>query len=100
MSFLERLNYSRKPTQPSIRFDLQKLNDPTVMSAFQAAIGGRFAPLATLVGEDADLDSKVTHFNKAVTDTAAELLGKHRRKIRGSSGLPLRSLIFLTKDET
>ena len=50
------------------------------MSAFQATIGGRFAPLATLVDEDAALDSMVTHFNKAVTDTAAELLGKQRRK--------------------
>ena len=50
------------------------------MSAFQATIGGRFAPLATLVDEDADLDSMVIHFNKAVTDTAAELLGKQRRK--------------------
>ena len=38
------------------------------------------APLAMLVDEDADLDSMVTHFNKAVTDTAAELLGKQRRK--------------------
>ena len=50
------------------------------MSAFQANIGGRFAPLATLVDEDADLDSMVIHFNEAVTDTAAELLGKQRRK--------------------
>ena len=50
------------------------------MSAFQATIDGRFAPFATLVDEDADLDSMVTHFNKAVTDIAAELLGKQRRK--------------------
>ena len=50
------------------------------MSAFQATIGGKFAPLAMLVDEDADLDFMVTHFNKAVTDTAAELLGKQRRK--------------------
>ena len=74
-----------------------KLNDPTVMSAFQATIGRRFAPLATLVDEDADLDSMATHFNKTVTDTAAELLGKQRRR---SPGLPLRSLIYVTKDET
>ena len=46
------------------------------MSAFQATKVGRFAPLATLVDEDADLDSMVTHFYKAVTDTAAELVGK------------------------
>ena len=76
ITFQTRLKNSRKPTQPRIRFDHEKLNDPTVMSAFQATIGGRFAPLATLVDEDADLDSMVTHFNKAVTDTAAELLGK------------------------
>ena len=50
------------------------------MSAFRATIGGRFALLATLVDEDAELDSMVTHFNKALTDTAAELLGKQRRK--------------------
>ena len=75
------LKNSRKPTKPRIRYDLEKLNDPTVISAFQATIGGRFAPLATLVDEGGDLDSMVTHFNKAVTDdTAAELLGKQRRK--------------------
>ena len=79
MSFQTRLKNSRKPTQPRIRLDLEKLNDPTLMSVFKATIGGRFAPLATLVDEDADLDSMATHF-KAVTDTAAELLGKQRRK--------------------
>ena len=50
------------------------------MCAFHVTIGGRLAPLATLVDEDADLDSSVTHLNKAVIDTAAELLGKQRRK--------------------
>ena len=70
MTFHTRLKNSRKPTQQRIRFDLEKLKDPTVMSAFQATIGGRFAPLAMLVDEDADLDSMVTHFNKAVNDTS------------------------------
>ena len=60
MTFQTRLKNSKKPTQPRIRFDLEKLNDPTVISAFQATIGGRLAPLATLVDEDADLDSMVT----------------------------------------
>ena len=80
MTFQTRLKNSRKPTQPRIRFDLEKLNDSTLMSAFKATIGGRFQPLATLVDEDANLDSMATHFNKAVTDTTAELLGKKRRK--------------------
>ena len=56
ITFQTRLKKSRKPTQPRIRFVLEKLNDPTVRSAFQATIDGRFAPLATLVDEDADLD--------------------------------------------
>ena len=55
------------------------LNDSTVMSVFQTKIDGRFASLATLVDEVADLDSVVTHFNKVVTDTTAELFGKQRR---------------------
>ena len=89
MTFQTHLKSSRKATQPRIRFDLEKLIDPTVMSAFQATIGGRFAPLATLVDEDADLDSMVNHFNKTVTDTAAELLGKQCRKRKPFfSGLP------------
>ena len=57
LTFQIRLKKSRKTSQPRIRFDLEKLNDPTVRSGFQAPIGGRFAPLATLVDEDADLDS-------------------------------------------
>ena len=81
-TFQTRLKNSRKPTQPRIGFDLEKLNDSTVMSAFQAIIGGRFASLVTLADEGADLDTMVTRFNKAVTDTAAELLGKQRRKRR------------------
>ena len=71
---------SRKRTQPRIRFDLEKLNGPTVMSALQATIGGRFTPLATLVDEEADLDFMVTHFNKAVTDTASQ--GPDNRETR------------------
>ena len=80
MTLQTRLKNSREPTRPRIRVDLEKLNDPTVMSAFQVTKGGRFAPLATLVEEDSDLDCIVTHFNKAITDTAAEFLGKQRRK--------------------
>ena len=96
MNFQTRLKNSRKPTQPRIKFDLEKLNDPTVMSAFQATIGGRFAPLATLVDEAADLDPMVTNFNKAVTDTAAERLGKQRRKSKPW----VTPEILVAKDET
>ena len=75
MTFQPRIKNSRKPTQPRIKFDLEKLNDPTMMSAFQSTIGVRFAPLATLVDEDADLHSMITHFNNAVTAKTSHDIG-------------------------
>ena len=78
---MARMNFhTRLKKHPKNRFDLEKLNGPTFTSAFQATTGGIFAPPAKLVGEDAYLDSTVTHFNKVVTDTATERLGKQRRK--------------------
>ena len=41
---------------------------------------GRFAPLTIMSNEDTDIDSMITTFNTAVTDTASEILGKHRQK--------------------
>ena len=43
-------------------------------------IGGTFAPLTIMNDEDADMDSMITTFNTAVTETASEILGKHRQK--------------------
>ena len=43
-------------------------------------IGGRFAPLTIMSNEDTDIDSMITTFNTAVTETAGEILGKHRQK--------------------
>ena len=43
-------------------------------------IGRKFAPLTIMGDEDADMDSKITTFNTAVTKTASEILGKHRQK--------------------
>ena len=49
---------------------------------FQAAIGGKFAPLIELSDEDMDIDTMITTYNTAVTDAASEILGKdrHRKK--------------------
>ena len=43
-------------------------------------IGGKFAPLTTMVNESTYLDSVITTFNTAVIETASEILGKHRQK--------------------
>ena len=50
------------------------------MKTFQAVIGGRFAPLTIMIYEDTDIDSMITTFNTAVTETASEILGKHLQK--------------------
>ena len=43
-------------------------------------IGGKFAPLTIMSNEDTDLDSVITTFNTAVTETASEIIDKHHQK--------------------
>ena len=56
------------------------MKDPNVSQTFQAMISEKFAPLTTMSNEDTDMDSMITTFNTAVTETASEILGKHRQK--------------------
>ena len=76
MTFPVRLKKARKPNQPRLRFDLEKLRDPDVACTFQATIGGKFAPLIGLSDEDMDINTMITTYNTAVTDAASEILGK------------------------
>ena len=80
MTFRVRLKKARKPNQPRLRFDLEKLRDPDVACTFQATIGGKFAPLIGLSDEDMDIDTMITTYNTAVTDAASQVLGKERRR--------------------
>ena len=61
-----------------IKFDLEKLEDPKVADAFQWMIGGKFAPLTLLNADDTEVDTLVNSFNKAMIETASEILGKSR----------------------
>ena len=69
-----------KPKHTSLKFDLENLKDPNVLETFQAMIGGKFAPLTIMDNEDTDLDSMITTFNTAGTETASEIHGKHHQK--------------------
>ena len=80
MTFQVRLKMARKPNQPRLKFDLEKLRNPDVACTFQATIGGKFAPLIGLSDEDMDMDTMITTYNTAVTDAASEILGKERRR--------------------
>ena len=61
-----------------IRFSLEKLKDPNIAEFFQATIGEKFAPLLALENQDTEIDALINSFNTAVTDTANNILGKHR----------------------
>ena len=82
MTFNLRLKGISKPNHTRLKFDLEKMKDPNVLETFQAMIGEKFAPLNIMYNEDADMDSMTTTFNTAVTETASEILGKHRQKKR------------------
>ena len=82
MTFRVRLTKARKPNQPRLRFDLEKLRDPDVTCTFQATIGGKFATLIGPRDENMDINTMITTYNAAVTNAASEILGKE------SSGSP------------
>ena len=79
MTFRLRLK-KKKAASTRLKFDLEKLKDPNVLETFQAIIGGRFAPLTIMSSDNTNLDSMITTFNTAVTETASKVLGKHRQK--------------------
>ena len=41
-------------------------------------IGAKFAPLLTLENQNTEIDALINNFNTAVTETANNILGKHR----------------------
>ena len=79
MTFHLRLKRISEPKHTRLKFDLEKLKDPSVLETFQAMIGGKFAPLTITNNEDIDMDSMITTCSTAVTETATEILGKHRQ---------------------
>ena len=57
MTFRLRLKKIIKPTNTRMKYDLDKLKDPTVAKAFQAKIGGTFAPLVLPENENNDIST-------------------------------------------
>ena len=58
------------------------MKDLNIKKTFQDMIGGMFAPLPVLkdTEERGDLDTLTIPFSTAITDTAMEILWKHRPK--------------------
>ena len=68
------------PEDELVKFDLETLKDPKVLETFKAIPGGKSPPLTIMNNEGTDVDSLITTFNTAVTETASEIFGKHRKK--------------------
>ena len=77
LNFKVRLKKTKKPKNTRLKFNLDRLKDPSIVESFQATVGGKFAALLTL---DDDADALTTKFNAVMTETANDILGKHRRK--------------------
>ena len=82
MTFRVHLRKVNKQKETRLKFNLEKLKDPNIHKTFQTMIGGKFAPLIILkdTEEGEDLDTLTRNFSTAITDTAMEILGKHRQK--------------------
>ena len=82
MTFRVNARKVNKQKGTRLKFNLEKLKDPNIHKTFQAMIGGKFAPLTILkdTEEGEDLDTRTRNFSTAITDTAVEILGKHRTK--------------------
>ena len=69
-----------KPTHTRLNFYFEKLKDLSMLKTFEAMIGEKPEPLTITYNENTDMDSMITTFNTAVTETATEILGKYRQK--------------------
>lgn len=66
-----------KPQNIRLKFNLDRLYDPTIADSFQAKIGGNFAALLVL---HEVVENMTTSFNAVMIETANELIGKYRWK--------------------
>ena len=98
MTFHLRVKGISKSKHTGLKFDLEKTKDHNVLETFQAMIGWKFALLTIMNNEDADMDSMINTFNTAVTETASEILGKHRQK-KNKPGSQQKFFICATKGE-
>ena len=78
--FRVHLKKTKKTIHSRLNFDLEKLRNPDVAGTFQQTIGEKFAPLINLKDDNTEIDSMLSTYNTALSDTASELLGNKRRR--------------------
>ena len=73
-----RLRREKNRGNARIRFSLEKLKDLNIAEIFRGTKGGKLAPLHALDNQDTETDALINSSNTAVTETANNILGKHR----------------------
>ena len=79
MTIKLKLKKNRRPKNPRIRYDLEKLRDPDIAEMFKANVGGKFAAL-TLIHDN--INSLTDTIKTVLHETATEILGNKRKKIK------------------
>ena len=80
MTFRVHLKKVKKPNQPILRFELEKLRGPDVACTFQATIFWKFTSLIGLRDENMGINIMITTYNTAVTLAASVILGNQCRR--------------------
>ena len=77
MTFRLHLQRMKNQGKVRIRFSIEELKDPNIENS-RAKIEGKFAPPLVFDDQDTEKDASINSFNIAVTETANNILGKHR----------------------
>ena len=78
MTMKLRLNSAKKNKNIRLKFNLEKLQNPEIADAFKSTLGERIQPLIEDVGKS-DINVTIAAFNKAITETAKEKLGRRQQ---------------------
>lgn len=77
LNFRIRLKKTNKPKNIRLKFNLDRLKDPTIAEYFPTTIGGKLAAMLAL---DEDAETLTTSFNTVMTETATGILEIHGPK--------------------
>ena len=78
MTLKLRLNTAKKNSNIRDKFNLEKLKSPEVANAFRSKVDERLFPLIEDIGKS-NINVTMTAFNKAITETAKECLGRYQQ---------------------
>ena len=95
LNFRVRLKKIKKHRSSRLKFNLDRLKDPSIHESFQATVSGNFAALSML---DDCAEALITKFNVVMTETVHEVLGKTRRKTQPGVTNEIRDLCDQRRD--